>query len=82
VLYGFIAITVLITDGMSETDGTPAADIIKGAGNHIFTIGINSENNLVYLETLASTGDDGIKHFFHITSYEALEHIGEYLNRK
>jgi hypothetical protein len=82
VLYGFIAITVLITDGMSETDGTPAADIIKGAGNPIFAIGIDSNTNLVHLENLSSTGDHGIKHFFHITSYEALENIGKYLNRK
>jgi hypothetical protein len=82
VLYGLIALTVLITDGDSQTDGTPAADIIKEAGHQIFTIGIDSNNNLVHLEALASTGDDGIKHFFHIKNYESLDHIGEYLNRK
>ena len=80
--YEFIALTVLITDGMSETDGTPAADIIKNAGNPLFAIGIDSQNNLVHLESLSSTGENGIKHFFHITSYEALENVGKYLNRK
>jgi hypothetical protein len=77
-----IALTVLITAGMSETDGTPAADIIKKAGHPIFAIGIDPNNNLVHLEALASTGKNGIKHFFHVTSFEALENIGKYLNRK
>jgi hypothetical protein len=72
----------LITDGISSTDGTPAADIIKRDGNPIFAIGIESNNNLVHLESLASTGDNGIKLFFHITDYETLENIGKYLNRK
>jgi hypothetical protein len=82
VLYGLITLTVLITEGISQTDGTPAADIIKKAGNPLFAIGIDSTNNLVHLEALSSMGDNGIKHFFHITSYEALESIGQYLNRK
>ena len=82
VLYELIALTVLITDGMSETDGTPAADVLKKVGNPIFAIGIDSQNNLLHLEALSSPGDNGIKHFFHITSYEALENIGKYLNRK
>ena len=77
-----IALTVLITDGMSQDDGTPAADAIKNAGNPIFAIGIDSQNNLLHLEELSSRGDNGIKHFFHIKSYEALENIGKYLNRK
>ena len=81
-LYEFIALTVLITDGISTTDGTPAADVIKKAGNPLFTIGIHSNNNLVHLETLASTGDNGIRHFFHITNYVVLENIGMYLKRK
>ena len=75
-------LTVLITDGISDTDGNPAADIIKKAGNPLFAIGIDSDNNLVHLESLASTGANGIKHFFHITSYEALDNIGKYLNGK
>jgi CO dehydrogenase/acetyl-CoA synthase epsilon subunit len=82
VLYELNALTVLITDGISTTDGTPAADVIKKAGNPLFAIGIDANNNLVHLESLSSTGDNGIKHFFHITSYEALENIGKYLNRK
>jgi hypothetical protein len=82
VLYEFIALTVLITDGISTTDGTPAANIIKNAGNPLFAIGIDSTNNLVHLESLASAGENGIRHFFHVTSYEALKHIGKYLNRK
>jgi hypothetical protein len=82
VLYEFIALTVLITDGVSTTDGTPAAEVIKKAGNPLFAIGIDKNNNLIHLESLSSTGDNGIKHFFHITSYEALENIGNYLNRK
>jgi hypothetical protein len=77
-----IALAVLITDGMSQTDGTPAADEIKKAGNPIFAIGIDSFNNLVHLEELSSRGDNGIKHFFHIKTYETLENIGKYLNRK
>jgi hypothetical protein len=81
-LCGLIALTVLITDGQSETDGTSAADTIKAAGNPLFAIGIDSSNNLLHLEGLASMEDNGIKHFFHITSYEALENIGKYLNRK
>jgi hypothetical protein len=81
VLYGLIALTVLITDGVSSTDGTPAADIIKEAGNPLFAIGIDSNNNLVHLEALSSMGDNGIKNFFHVTSYEALDSIGQYFNR-
>jgi hypothetical protein len=80
--YRFIALTVLITDGISTTDGTPAADIIKKAGNPLFAIGIHPSVNLVHLETLSSIGDNGIRHFFHITNYEALERIGQYLNSK
>jgi len=82
VLYELIVLTVLITDGQSETDGTPAADVIKKTGNPLFAIGIGSSNNLVHLESLSSTGENGIKHFFHVTNYEALENIGKYLNRK
>jgi hypothetical protein len=82
VLCEFIALTVLITDGISETDGTPAADLIKKAGNPLFAIGIDWNTNLVHLESLSSTGDNGIKHFFHIRNYDALENIGKYLNRK
>ena len=81
-LYEFTAITVLITDGVSTTDGTPAADAIKKAGNPLFAIGVDANNNLVHLESLSSTGDNGIKHFFHVRNYEALENIGKYLNRK
>jgi len=75
-----LTVVVLITDGASQTDGTPAADIIKNDGNPLFAIGIDSQNNLVHLESLSSTGENGIKHFFHIRSYEALENIGKYLN--
>ena len=81
-LYEFIAITVLITDGISDTDGAPAADVIKKAGNPLFAIGIDWNTNLVHLESLASIGDKGIRHFFHIRDYDALENIGKYLNRK
>jgi hypothetical protein len=82
VLCEFIALTVLITDGISETDGTPAADEIKKAGNPLFAIGIDLNSSLVHLESLSSIGDNGIKNFFHIRSYDALENIGKYLNRK
>jgi hypothetical protein len=82
VLYEFVTCAVLITDGVSVTDGTPAADEIKRNGNPLFAIGIDKGTNLVHLEKLASTGDNGIKHFFHIRTYEALEDIGKYLNRK
>jgi hypothetical protein len=82
VLYGLIALTVLITDGISQTDASPAADTIKKAGYPLFAIGIDSQNNLVHLEAISSVGERGIKHFFHITSYEALQNIGKYLNRK
>jgi hypothetical protein len=61
----------LITDGQSSTDGTPAANAIKKAGNPLFAIGIDKNNNLVHLESLSSVGENGIKHFFHIISYEA-----------
>jgi hypothetical protein len=82
VLYELISLKVLITDGESSTDGTPAADAIKKAGNPLFTIGIDWNSNLVHLESLSSTGDNGIKHFFHVRSYELLENIRKYLNRK
>jgi hypothetical protein len=72
----------LITDGISTTDGTPAANVIRNAGNPLFAIGIHSNNNLVHLESLASTGENGIRHFFHVTGFEALKNIGKYLNRK
>ncbi|GFG35330.1 hypothetical protein Cfor_11731, partial [Coptotermes formosanus] len=75
-----LTVVVLITDGVSQTDGTPAADEIKRNGNPLFAIGIDQGTNLVHLEKLASTGDDGIKHFFHVRTYEALENIGKYLN--
>ena len=81
-LYELIALTVVVSDGNSSTDGTPAAEEIKKAGNPIFTIGIDSQNNLVHLESLSSRGAHGIKHFFHIKTYETLENIGKYLNRK
>jgi hypothetical protein len=72
----------LITDGDSYTDGTPAADEIKSKNNNaLFAIGV-SQSKLLHLESLASTGDNGIKHFFHIRGYDVLESIGKYLNRK
>ena len=77
-----IALTVVVSDGNSATDGTTAADVIKKAGNTIFTIGIEGQNLLVHLEALSSRGANGIKHFFHIKSYETLENIGKYLKRK
>ena len=81
-LYELIALTVLITDGMSQDDGKPAADAIKNAGNPIFAIGIYSYGSLVHLEELSSRGANGIKHFFHIKTYDVLENIGKYFNRK
>jgi hypothetical protein len=82
VLHECVALTVLITYGVSQTDGTPAANTIKAAGNPLFAIGIHGTNNLVHLESLASTGENGIRHFFHVTSYEALENIGMYFRGK
>jgi hypothetical protein len=82
VLHKFVTYAVLLTDGVSVTDGTPAADEVKRNGNPLFAIGIDQGTNLVHLESLASTGDNGIKHFFHLRTYEALENIGKYLNRK
>lgn len=66
---------------MSVTDGTPAADEIKKNNDPIFAIGVN-QNNLVHLEALASTGENGIRHFFHVRSYDVLDSIGKYINRK
>jgi hypothetical protein len=71
----------LITDGISQTDGTPAANIIKAAGNPLFAIGIHT-SALVHLESLASMGDNGIRLFYHISNYQVLERIGQFLNRK
>jgi hypothetical protein len=79
VLYGLIALTVLITDGASTTDGTPAADAIKAAGHPLFAIGIDPNGNLVHLEALASMGPYGLKNFYHIRDYAALENIGHYI---
>ena len=77
-----IALTVVVSDGNSATDGTTAADVIKKAGNTIFTIGIEGQNLLVHLEGISSRGAHGIKHFFDIKTYETLENIGKYFNRK
>lgn len=74
-----LTLVFIITDGVSVTDGTPAADEIKKDNNPIFAIGIN-QNNLVHLESLASTGDNGIRHFFHVRTYEVLDSIGKYIN--
>ncbi|PSN38749.1 hypothetical protein C0J52_16956 [Blattella germanica] len=69
---------VLITDGESQTDGTPAANQIKAAGHPIFAIGIGKA--LAHLESLSSQGANGIKHFFHLQDYSLLQSIGQYLN--
>ncbi|XP_021913984.1 sushi, von Willebrand factor type A, EGF and pentraxin domain-containing protein 1-like [Zootermopsis nevadensis] len=74
-----LTLVFLITDGVSTTDGTPAANEIKSKNNALFTIGV-SQSKLLHLESLASTGDNGIKHFFHIRSYDILQSIGKYLN--
>lgn len=74
-----LTLVFLITDGDSTTDGTPAADKIKAAGHPLFTIGV-AQTRLLHLESLASAGDNGIKHFFHIRSYAVLESIGQYIN--
>jgi hypothetical protein len=75
------AFAVIITDGVSVTDGNQAANEIKKTNNPIFAIGVNN-NNLVHLESIASTGVNGIRHFFHIRSYDVLQSIGKYINRK
>eukprot|EP01054_Gregarina_sp_Poly1_P006076 Gregarina_sp_Poly_1__6075@NODE_3205_length_1277_cov_20_744628_g2035_i0_p1_GENE_NODE_3205_length_1277_cov_20_744628_g2035_i0NODE_3205_length_1277_cov_20_744628_g2035_i0_p1_ORF_typecomplete_len367_score22_55VWA/PF00092_28/5_9e28CBM_14/PF01607_24/6_7e17CBM_14/PF01607_24/5_4e03CBM_14/PF01607_24/8_8e03VWA_2/PF13519_6/5e15VWA_3/PF13768_6/4_2e12VWA_CoxE/PF05762_14/2_2e10Sushi/PF00084_20/1_1e03Sushi/PF00084_20/4_9e05DUF2201/PF09967_9/0_002vWATerFlike/PF10138_9/0_016DUF1194/PF06707_11/0_024Peripla_BP_6/P len=75
-----LTLVFLITDGVSSTDGTPAADIIKANNNPLFAIGVAS-TNLVHLETLASVGTNGIRHFFHTRNYDVLKSIGEYINR-
>ena len=81
-LYELIALTVVVSDGNSTTDGTPTAEEIKKAGNPIFAIGIEGQNLLVHLEGISSRGAHGIKHFFNIKTYETLENIGKYFNRK
>lgn len=81
-LYKLNLFAVLITDGVSSTDGTPAADEIKRNGNPLFTIGIDQGTNLVHLESLASADANGIRHFFHIRTFTALDEIGKYLTCK
>ncbi|KAJ4450067.1 hypothetical protein ANN_01474 [Periplaneta americana] len=70
----------LITDGQTETDATEPCNRIKAAKNPIFTIAVK-DSKLHYVESLASLGDNGIKHFFHTRDFGILKSIGQYINQ-
>ena len=63
---------MLVTAGLSETDGTPAADKIKAANHTIFTIGINTEP-IAQLDQIASVGYNNLKNVIQINDYNKLK---------
>ncbi|XP_069674630.1 collagen alpha-1(XII) chain-like [Periplaneta americana] len=74
-----LTLVILITDGQTETDATEPCNRIKAAKNPIFTIAVK-DSKLHYVESLASLGDNGIKHFFHMRDFGILKSIGQYIN--
>ncbi|KAJ9600292.1 hypothetical protein L9F63_009417 [Diploptera punctata] len=77
---GSLYLVILITDGISETDATPAANALKNLDHPVFTIGVNKQR-LTYVESLSSMGKNGIRHFFHTRDFDILKSIGSYINR-
>ncbi|XP_049807440.1 P-selectin-like [Schistocerca nitens] len=69
----------LITDGISTTDPTPAANTLKDNGEIVFTIGVASYDRS-QLEPLASHDSEGVPNFFGVSSFEVFMKIAEYLN--
>ncbi|XP_046986296.1 sushi, von Willebrand factor type A, EGF and pentraxin domain-containing protein 1-like [Schistocerca americana] len=69
----------LITDGISTTDPTPAADTLKANGDIVFTIGI-ADYQRDQLEPLATVSSDGTPNFFGVSSFEVFLTIAQYLN--
>ncbi|XP_049807441.1 uncharacterized protein LOC126249796 [Schistocerca nitens] len=69
----------LITDGISTTDPTPAADTLKANGDIVFTIGI-ADYQRDQLEPLSTVSSDGTPNFFGVSSFEVFLKIAQYLN--
>ncbi|XP_069674629.1 cartilage matrix protein-like [Periplaneta americana] len=74
-----LTLVILITDGQTETDATEPCNKLKAAKHPVFTIAVQ-KSILSYVESLASVGDNGIKHFFHTRDFEILKSIGQYIN--
>ncbi|XP_071446042.1 dentin sialophosphoprotein-like [Hetaerina americana] len=76
-----LTLIFLVTDGISTTDPTPAADKLKAEGNVVFTIGV-ADYQREQLEPLATLGDDGSPNFFGVSSFEVFNVVANYLNTK
>ncbi|KAJ4450090.1 hypothetical protein ANN_01497 [Periplaneta americana] len=72
-------LSVLITDGQSDTDPTLAANTLKKEGNFLFTVGIGDYERRE-LESIASVGKDGAPLFYGITNFVVFNKIAEYLH--
>nr|CAD7571888.1 unnamed protein product [Timema californicum] len=70
---------VLVTDGVSSTDPTVVASLLKSSGDNIlFTIGVASYSR-DQLEPLSSLYTDGSTLFFGISSFQVFDIIASYL---
>ncbi|XP_046398932.1 uncharacterized protein LOC124165532 [Ischnura elegans] len=74
-----LTLVFLVTDGISTTDPTPAANKLKAAGNIVFTIGV-ADYQRDQLEPLATLSDDGSPNFFGVTSFDVFNVVANYLN--
>nr|CAD7448361.1 unnamed protein product [Timema bartmani] len=71
--------SVLVTDGVSSTDPTVVASVLKSSGDNIlFTIGVASYSR-DQLEPLSSLYTDGSTLFFGISSFQVFDIIASYL---
>nr|CAD7410312.1 unnamed protein product [Timema poppensis] len=70
---------ILVTDGVSSTDPTVVASLLKSSGDNIlFTIGVASYSR-DQLEPLSSLYTDGSTLFFGISSFQVFDVIASYL---
>nr|CAD7198465.1 unnamed protein product [Timema douglasi] len=72
-------VNILVTDGVSSTDPTVVASLLKSSGDNIlFTIGVASYSR-DQLEPLSSLYTDGSTLFFGISSFQVFDVISSYL---
>ncbi|CAG2056196.1 unnamed protein product [Timema podura] len=71
-------LVILITDGISKTDPTTAAQNLKDAGHILFTIGVTQAVDMSLMEQWASKGTDGSLYYLQVKTYKELKDVGEY----
>nr|CAD7258778.1 unnamed protein product [Timema shepardi] len=74
-------LVILITDGISKTDPTTAAQNLKDAGHTLFTIGVTQAVDMSLMEQWASKGIDGSLYYLQVKTYADLKAVGEYFIR-